>query len=86
MSDVYTNGLHYEKERNALREYLITDTVRMSLLIEPSLDSKELANNLFLSSFESIDKLIEAHKEISQTLEEHLGRESLSNESKGMRK
>lgn len=80
MGDVYTRGLHYEKERDALREYLITDTVKMSLLIDPSLDSEELAHNLFLTSFESIDKLIEAHKGISQTLEERLGKES---ESKG---
>lgn len=86
MGDVYTRGRYYEKQCDALKDYLITDTVRLSLLIDPSLDSKELEQNLFKVYLEPVDKLIEAHKELSHILEEQLGRESLSDESKGIRK
>lgn len=84
MGDVYTTGKFYEKQSDTLRDYLIDDTIRMSHLIDPSLDSKELHHNLIMLYFESVDKLIEFHKEISHTLEKHLEGKILDNNTKGV--
>ena len=66
MADIHDRWVHAEQERDTLRDYLINDIVRMSLLMDPNFNTQEASTDMF---YKPAKELADVHARVSQELE-----------------
>lgn len=70
MADIHDRWLYADNQKDILKEYLIDDIIRLSLLIDAVLDIKEMKMSLLLLSAE---ELTETHRKVSNSFEKQFG-------------